>query len=132
MVMPRIGVPDVLALVTPKYYRGAVGLMLKDVRVGLDLLAPAISIATLELDLCQEVPRDPVHLVKLRVRSAEWAVIRVLRKPVSFAVGANGFLADLALEWVLEYIVAHAADQLRQERGHIRLVIYVVLLIHIA
>ena len=37
-------------------------------------------------------------------------MIRILCKPVTLAVGADWFLTDFALEWVLENIVAHATD----------------------
>jgi hypothetical protein len=51
---------------------------------------------------------------------------------VSLAVGANGFLADLALQGVLEYVVADTANQLGKKCCHIRFVVYIVLLVNIA
>ena len=56
-------------------------------------------------------------------------MIGVLGEPVALAVGADGFLADFALERILEKVVADAADQLGQERSHVCLVIDEVLLI---
>ena len=88
--------------------------------------------AALELDLRQQISGDSVYLVKLGVRPAERAVIRVLCKPVTLAVGADGFLTDFALEGVLENVVAHPADELGEECCHIRLILDVVLLVHIA
>ena len=88
--------------------------------------------AALELDLRQQISGDSVYLVKLGVRPAERAVIRVLCKPVTLAVGADGFLTDFALEGVLENVVAHPADELREESRHICLILDVVLLVHIA
>ena len=59
-------------------------------------------------------------------------MIRILRKPVTLAVGADGFLTDFTLERVLEYVIAHPADELGEESRHIRLILDVVLLVHIA
>ena len=59
-------------------------------------------------------------------------MIRIFREPVSLAVGANGFLADLALQGVLEYVVADTAYQLGKEGCNIGLVIDVVLLVDVA
>jgi hypothetical protein len=55
-------------------------------------------------------------------------MIWVFSEPVSLAVRAYGFLADLALEGVLQYVVAHPADKLGEESCHVRLVLDEVLL----
>ena len=132
MIMTLVRMPDILALIATEDYCRAIALMFEDVRVGVDLFAAAISVAALEFYFCQQIPGDSIDLIKLRVRATERAMIRILSEPVSLAVGAYGFLADLALEWVLEYVVADAAYQLRQERCHIRLIVDVVLLVHVA
>ena len=46
-------------------------------------------------------------------------MVGVLCEPVSLAVRADGLLADLALQGVLQNVVAHTTYQLRQERGHV-------------
>jgi len=132
MVQPRVRVAHVLAVGALEDNRGAVALVLEDLGIGSHLLAPSVAVATLELDLSQQISCDSVNLVKLRVRPAEWAVIRILRKPVTLAVGTDGFLTDFALEWVLEYVIAHPTDELGEESRHICLILDVVLLVHVA
>ena len=132
MIQPRVRVAHVLAVGALEDNRGAVALVLEDLRIGRHLLAPTVAVAALELDLSQQISCDSVYLVKLGVRPAERAVIRILRKPVTLAVGTDGFLTDFALEWVLEYVIAHPADELGEEGRHICLILDVVLLVHVA
>ena len=132
VVQPRVRVAHVLAVGAPKNDRGAVALVLEDVCIGQHLLAPPFAVAALELDLRQQVSGDSVYLIELGVRPAERTVIWVFRKPVTLAVGAYGFLTDFALEGVLEYVIAHPADELGEEGRHIRLILDEVLLVHVA
>jgi hypothetical protein len=101
VVMALIRVPHVLTLAAAEDYCRAVALVFEYVGVGHDLFAPAVSVAALKLDLGEEVARDPVDLVELGIRPAEGAVIGVLRKPVTLAVRADRFLANLTLQWIL-------------------------------
>jgi hypothetical protein len=68
--------------------------MFEDVLVAANLFAPAFPIAALKLNLSQQVPRDAVHLIKLRVASAKRTVVRIFCKPVAFAICANRFFAN--------------------------------------
>jgi hypothetical protein len=70
--------------------------MFEDVLVAANLFASAFSIAALKLNLSQQVPRDAVHLIKLRVASAKRTVVRIFCKPVAFAICANRFFANFA------------------------------------
>ena len=56
-------------------------------------------------------------------------MVGIGREPLSFAVGADRLLADLALQRVLQDVVAHPAQQLRQERSYLLLVCYLLLLV---
>ena len=51
---------------------------------------------------------------------------------MTLAVRADGFLTDFTLERVLEYVIAHPADELGEEGRYISLILDVVLLVHIA
>ena len=51
---------------------------------------------------------------------------------MTLAVGADGFLTDFTLEGVLEYVIAHPADELGEEGRYISLILDVVLLVHVA
>lgn len=112
MVLLRVLMPDELAVIASEDNRGAVDLMLEDVLVVADLLASAFAVAALKLDLREEVPGDAVDLVELRVAAAEGTVIGVLREPVTLAVRADRLLTDLALQGILQNVVAHSAYQL--------------------
>ena len=67
MVQPRVRVAHVLAMGALEDNRGAVALVLEDLRIGCHLLAPSVAMAALELDLRQQISCDSVHLVKLGV-----------------------------------------------------------------
>lgn len=130
MLLSRVLMPHELAVVATEYYRRAIRLMLEYVLIDAEFFAAAISIAALKAYFSEEIPCDSVDLVKLGVAPAEGAVIRVLGEPVSLAVGADGFLADLALERILENVVADSADKFGKKRSHISLVVNEVLLVH--
>lgn len=86
VVLTRVRVPDELAVIAAENNCWAIDLMLENILIGGDLLTAAISVAALELDFRQEIPRDAVYLIKLRVAAAEGAMIWVLREPVTLAV----------------------------------------------
>ena len=68
-----------------------------------------------ELQLREKVASDPIHAIKLRLVAAVGAGVRVLLEPESFASAADRLLTILALEGILQYIVANAANQLWEE-----------------
>ena len=63
--------------------------MSEEVTIVVYLLASSVSVAALEL--------NSIHLIKLAIRAAEGAVIRILCKPMTLAIRADGLLTDLAL-----------------------------------
>lgn len=58
-------------------------------------------------------------------------MIWILSKPMSFAIRANGFFADLAFKRILQNVVAYATDQLWEEGGHVTFVVNEVFFIYI-
>jgi len=132
MIMSLISVAHILALIAPEYNCRAITLMLEYICIGLDLFAAPISVAALEFDFSKQVSGDTIDLIKLRIRTTERAVIRVFCKPVTLAVRANRFLADLTFQGVLEYIIADAANQLGEKRSHICLILNVVFFVDVA
>ncbi len=97
MILSSVRVPHELTVIASEYNSGTIDLMLEYVSIGKHLLTPSIAIAALKFDLCEEVARDPIDLVELRVAAAEGAVIGVLGEPVTLAIGANRFLTDFTL-----------------------------------
>jgi hypothetical protein len=73
-------------------------------------LAAFVLMAASELDLTEQIPRHPIDSVKLALLSAIRTRVRILHEPVSFAVTAKRLLAILALDGVLQDVVADAAD----------------------
>ena len=65
-----------------------------------------------ELQLREKVTRDPIHAIKLRLVAAVGAGVRVLLEPECLASAADRLLTILALEGILQYVVANAANQL--------------------
>jgi hypothetical protein len=104
--------PDVSAMNASENNCRATGLMFENVIVSVNFLATAVAVATLKLYLSKEISSNAVDLVELGVRATEGTVVGVLREPVALAVGAYGFLTDLAFQGVLQNIVADTADQL--------------------
>ena len=97
MILSRVRVSHELTMIASEYNSGTIDLMLEYVSIGKHLLASSISIAALKFDLCEEVSRDPIDLIELRVAAAEGAVIGILGEPVTLAVRADRLLTDLAL-----------------------------------
>ena len=67
MVQPRVRVAHVLAMGALEDNRGAVALVLEDLRIGCHLLAPSVAVAALELDFRQQISGNSVNLVELGV-----------------------------------------------------------------
>ena len=105
--------------------------MLEYVSIRYYLFAATFPVTALEFDLCEEVACDSIDLIELAVTSTEWTVVRVLGEPVTLAVGANWLLTDLTLKWILQDVIADAADKFGKECGHVRFVLYEVLLVYI-
>lgn len=97
-------------------------LMRKQLLIWNHLLASLVSVTAPEHELAEEVPRHSVHAVKLTLVPAEWASVRVLLKPVSFAVAAQWLFANNAFYRVLKDIVADPTDKFGQKRLDVRFV----------
>eukprot|EP00349_Pseudokeronopsis_sp_Brazil_P004546 CAMPEP_0202970920 /NCGR_PEP_ID=MMETSP1396-20130829/21765_1 /ASSEMBLY_ACC=CAM_ASM_000872 /TAXON_ID= /ORGANISM="Pseudokeronopsis sp., Strain Brazil" /LENGTH=107 /DNA_ID=CAMNT_0049699791 /DNA_START=258 /DNA_END=578 /DNA_ORIENTATION=- len=91
----------------PEYYRWTGVLVLEEAVVGKHFYTTLLVMAALELHLRKQVPSHPVHFVELGFVAAEGAGIGVLREPTGLAVSAQRLLAGLALQRVLQYVVAH-------------------------
>lgn len=117
------------ALVASEDDGAARNLVLEYFVVVVNLRASLVHILAFEHDFCQQIFSHTVYLVELRDVSAMGACIRTRAEPDAFAVPADGFLALLALQRFLQDLVAHAADQLGQERFHLRLVRDVLFLV---
>lgn len=132
MVLSLVRMAHVGAVDAAENYGRATGLVLEDVIVGAHFFATTFAVAALELYFRQKITSDSIHLIELRIGSAERAVIRVLSEPVALAVRADRLLAYFALEGVLQYVVTHATYELGQECSHISLIVNVILLIYVA
>lgn len=84
-----------------------------------------------ELYLTKQVARHPVDAVELALVAAVRTGVRVLHEPVRLAVTAERLLAVLALDGVLQDVVADTADQLRQEGLDVLRVMYPILLVDV-
>ena len=59
-----------------------------------------VVVTAFEHDFAKEVSGHSIHTVKLTFISAKWASIWVLLEPVSFAIAAERFFTDNALDWI--------------------------------
>lgn len=129
LLLWRANDADVAALSAPENNRRARLLMREELLVWKDFGAALTDVRAAELKLAQEVARHTVDAIELALLAAVGACIRVLLEPVRLAVAAKRLLACLALDWVLEHIIADATDELRQERLNVRRVENLVLFV---
>jgi hypothetical protein len=108
-------VPNIVTMIASENDGRTSILVFEQVNIVAYLFAAFLSVDTLKSYLAKQVSGDSVDLVELGVASAEGTVVRILREPLHFAVRADGFLAHLAFQWVLEDIVANSADELWNE-----------------
>lgn len=110
---------DELAVGTPEDYCRALVLVRKEFLIRQYLLASFIGVAAPELYLAEEVAGHAVDPVELALVAAVGAGVGVLHEPVGLAVAAEGLLAVLALDGVLENVVADSTDELGEEGLHV-------------
>ena len=120
---------DELAVWAPEDYRRALVLVREQFLVRKDLLTAFVGVAAPELDLAEEVSRHSIHSIKLTFISTIRARIWILHKPVRLAVTAEWFLAGFAFDWILEYIVANATDELLKEGFNMLVIVYLIFFI---
>lgn len=83
---------------------------------------------TTKLDFTEKVPCHPIDPIELTFVSAEWARIRILLKPLRLAISTQRLLARLALDRILQYVVADSAKELSQKSLHVLRVVDPILL----
>lgn len=93
----------------------ALVLVREEFLIGQHLLAALVFVDASELYFAQEVPRHPVHAIKLTLIATVWAGIWILHEPVRLAIAAKWLFTILAFNWILEDVVTDSADKLRQE-----------------
>lgn len=69
----------------------------------------------MELDFAEEVACDPVDFVKLTITPAKWALVWILSKQLDLALCADGFLARLTFDGVLQNVLTHFTHQFWDE-----------------
>lgn len=85
--------------------------MLEQFFIWQDLLAALVRMAALELDFAQQVPCHSINSIELTLFPAVGACVWILLEPMILAVDAERLLADFALNWVFEHVVADSANQ---------------------
>lgn len=118
-----------LAVRTSEDYGWTLVLVREQFLVRHDLLAALIGMNASELYLAKQIARHPVDPIELTLVAAVRACVRVLHEPVSLAITAEWLLTVFALDWVLQDVVADAANELRQEGLHVLRVVDLVLLV---
>lgn len=73
-------------------------------------MAALISVAASELDFAKQVPSHTIDPVKLTLVAAKWTGVRILHEPMSFAISAKWLFTCLALDGVLQNVVANSTD----------------------
>ena len=100
------------ALVASVNYGWALVLVSKKLLVRYHLLASLVSVAASEHEFAEKIPCHSIYPIKLTFVSTEWAGVRVLLKPVGFAVTTQGLFTNNTFDWVLQNIIADTTDEL--------------------
>ena len=115
--------------------RGTLVLVRKQLFVRQHFSAALLVVAALKHQLAQQISGHAVHSVELTLLSTEWTGVGVVLEPVVLAVAAQRLLALLALDWVLQHVVADATNELLEECLHLHgvrdflLFVYVLLVL---
>ena len=86
--------------------------------------------ATPKLNFAQEIACHSVDPVELALVPAVWTSVRILHEPMGLAVTTKRLLTGLALNGVLQDVVADAANELGQEGLDVLRVVNPVLLVN--
>ena len=106
-------------------------LMGKQLFIWYHICASFIGMYAFKHDFTKEISCHPVYSIELALLSAERTSIWVLLEPLVFAVTTERLFTCLTFNWVFQYVIADATNQLCQECFNVTCVEYFLLFIDV-